>query len=76
MVPIWMDGALKKATSIMPAMRYETLSEFLYDFTHPNPAFLKAEKFVPLIERNATLFWKVIALFLLITNLITLAQIV
>ncbi len=72
MIPNWMDGALKKATSINPSLRYDTLSEFLYDFTHPNPAFLKAEKFVPLIERNATLFWKIISLVLLISNLVLL----
>ncbi len=69
MIPNWMDGALRKATAINPAQRYDTLSEFLYDLTHPNLAFLKAEKFVPLIERNATLFWKTLSLALLISNL-------
>ena len=76
MIPNWMDGAMRKATAINPALRYDTLSEFLYDFTHPNSAFLKAEKFVPLIERNTTLFWKITALLLLIMNLITLYQLV
>jgi len=74
MLPNWMDGALKKATAINPQQRYETLSEFFYDLTHRNPTFSNSEKFVPLIERNAVLFWKVVALFLLITNLITLGQ--
>jgi hypothetical protein len=72
MVPNWMDGALRKATAINSAQRYDTLTEFLYDFTHPNAAFLKAEKFVPLIERNATLFWKSLSLALLISNLVLL----
>ena len=72
MIPNWMDGALRKATAINPTLRYDTLSEFLYDFTHPNSTFLKAEKFVPLIEQNATLFWKVVSLALLISNLVLL----
>jgi serine/threonine protein kinase len=76
MIPNWMDGALRKATAINPAQRYETLSEFLYDFTHPNATFLKAEKFVPLIERNATLFWKSLSLALLISNLVLLYQLI
>ncbi len=74
MLPNWMDGALKKATAINPQLRYETLSEFFYDLTHRNPVFSNSEKFVPLIERNTVLFWKVVALFLLLTNLITLRQ--
>lgn len=74
MIPSWMDGALKKATAINPSYRYETLTEFLYDLTHRNPNFSNSAKFVPLIERNATLFWKIVTLFLLITNLITLHQ--
>lgn len=76
MLPNWMDGALKKATAINPQQRYETLSEFFYDLTHRNSTFSSSEKFVPLIERNAVLFWKVVALFLLVTNLIALNQLV
>lgn len=76
MIPNWMDGALKRATAIDPKLRYETLSEFLYDLTHRNPTFSHSEKFVPLIERNAVLFWKIVALLLLITNFITLHQLV
>lgn len=76
MLPIWMDGALKKATAINPKLRYGTLSEFFYDLTHRNPTFSNSEKFVPLIERNALLFWKMVTLFLFLTNLITLHQLI
>jgi hypothetical protein len=34
MVPAWIDGALKKATSISPQGRYDELSEFLYDLNN------------------------------------------
>ncbi len=58
MVPIWIDGALKKATAITPQFRYDDLSEFLHDLSTPNPKFLSAEEAIPLIQRNPLLFWK------------------
>lgn len=70
MVPIWIDGALKKATSITPQFRYDDLSEFLYDLSTPNPRFLSAEESIPLIQRNPLLFWKCLSAILLFTNLV------
>jgi len=72
MVPVWMDGALRKATAINPQLRYEALSEFLYDLETPNPSFLKGEQFVPLVQRNPLGFWKGLSAVLLISNLILL----
>ena len=72
MVPIWIDGALKKATSLTPQSRYEDLSEFIYDLNHPNPAFLRTEDHIPLLQRNPMRFWQVLCLILLISNLILL----
>ncbi|MCQ8129456.1 bifunctional protein-serine/threonine kinase/phosphatase [Methylomonas rivi] len=69
MVPIWIDGALKKATSITPQFRYEELSEFLHDLSTPNPQFLKAEDKLPLLERNPLLFWKCATLFFFLCSL-------
>ncbi len=76
MVPVWMDGALRKATAINPQHRYDTLSEFLYDLSTPNPFFLKGEQFVPLIQRNPLYFWKSLSALLLISNLILLYYLV
>lgn len=70
MVPIWIDGALKKATSINPQLRYDDLSEFLYDLSTPNPKFLSTKEAIPLIERNPLLFWKCLSALLLLTNLV------
>jgi serine/threonine protein kinase len=70
MVPIWIDGALKKATAITPQFRYDDLSEFLYDLSTPNPKFLSAEEAIPLIQRNPLLFWKALSAILLFTNLV------
>ncbi|MCK5872741.1 MAG: bifunctional protein-serine/threonine kinase/phosphatase, partial [Methylococcales bacterium] len=41
MVPLWIDGALKKACSLNPEQRYDEISEFIYDLSTPNPLFLK-----------------------------------
>lgn len=70
-VPLWMDGAIRKALSFTADLRYESLSEFIYDLTHPNAKFLKAD-LRPLIEKNPLLLWKGISGLLLITQLITL----
>jgi len=72
MVPIWIDGALKKATAITPQFRYDDLSEFLYDLSTPNPKFLSTEEAIPLIQRNPLLFWKALSAILLLTNLVLL----
>jgi eukaryotic-like serine/threonine-protein kinase len=70
MVPIWIDGALKKATSINPQFRYESLSEFLYDLSTPNPKFLSSKESIPLLERNPLIFWKCLSAILFIINLL------
>ncbi|GAW85371.1 conserved hypothetical protein [Bathymodiolus platifrons methanotrophic gill symbiont] len=73
MVPIWMDGALKKATSIYPKGRYDEISEFIYDLSTPNSLFLtEGEGSSPFIERNPVVFWKSFSSILLLANLVLL----
>jgi hypothetical protein len=72
MVPPWMDGALRKATALNPAHRYDTLSEFLYDLRHPNSALLQTDTFVPLAQRNPLLFWKSLSMLLILSNMVLL----
>lgn len=73
MVPIWIDGALKKATSINPKGRYDEISEFIHDLSTPNPVFLKeSERAIPLIERNPLVFWKSFSGLLLLANMVLL----
>lgn len=72
MVPVWIDKALKKATSIAPQMRYEALSEFMHDLTVPNPKFLQPVEQLPLMERNPLRFWKLLCGVLLLTNMLLL----
>jgi len=65
------DGALRKAVHPDPSKRYDTLSEFLYDLSKPNPAFASATT-QPLMERNPMAFWKGLSLLLLLGNLVLL----
>lgn len=68
MVPVWIDGALKKATQMNPQQRYDELSEFLHDLSVPNPQFLTGEEKLPLMARNPLVFWKSATLFFFLTS--------
>jgi hypothetical protein len=70
MIPLWIDITLKKATAINPQMRYEQLSEFIYDLKHPNPAALTGTSHLPLAQKNPLIFWKAVASLLLISNFV------
>ncbi len=65
----WVDGALRKAVHPDPSKRYDTLSEFLFDLSKPNPAFLTTTA-QPLMERNPLAFWKGVSALLLVGNLV------
>lgn len=58
MVPTWMDGALRKALQFTPELRYETLSEFVFDLRHPNQQFMRLKN-QPLIERKPLVVWQI-----------------
>ncbi len=59
-IPIWVEGALKKALHTDPRKRYQVFSEFLYDLRHPNKQFV-CKSHVALLERDPLLVWKCIA---------------
>ena len=60
-VPEWVDAALRKAVHPNPEKRYSLLSEFVHDLTHPNESLVAATEFQPLVERNPTAFWRLVA---------------
>jgi serine/threonine protein phosphatase PrpC len=62
-VPIWVDGALRKALHPDPGRRHAEVSELVYDLRHANAALL-GRAHPPLIERNPLAFWKGLALLL------------
>jgi serine/threonine protein kinase len=59
-LPGWLDTVLAKAVHPLPEKRYEALSEFVYELSHP-PA---ARSRVPLAERRPVRFWQALALVL------------
>ena len=71
MIPIWLDGALRRATALRASQRYETFSEFVYDLKHPNTRFLR-DGHRPWIERDPVRFWKAAAGILFVSQLVTL----
>ena len=73
LIPLWLDGALEKAVNTDQRSRYDTFSEFLYDLTHPNPAFMNRS--VPLLESRPDLVWKLVAGVSLIVNFVLLFSI-
>ncbi len=70
-VPVWVDGAIKKAVHPNPERRYEAISEFLHDLRHPNRTFL-SDRAPPLIEQNPVRFWQIVSLLLFISLLTSL----
>lgn len=71
-IPVWIDGALRRAVHPLPSKRYESLSEFVFDLRHPNPAHISGGP-APLIERDPVLFWKAATALLAIALLVLLA---
>ncbi|MBU2977583.1 bifunctional protein-serine/threonine kinase/phosphatase [Alteromonas sp. C1M14] len=72
-IPFWLDATLKKALHPNPLKRYSTLSEFIYDLRHPNPAYVSRNR-PPLLERNPVAFWQVTSGVLLCITLWLLAE--
>jgi serine/threonine protein phosphatase PrpC len=71
MVPVWIDGAIRKAVALSVGRRYDSFSEFVFDLRHPNARFLR-EGHRPLIERDPLKFWRGVAALFLATELLTL----
>ena len=71
-IPAWIDGVLRKAVHPDPYKRYEELSEYIHDLSHPNDAFLNTP-YVPLLERDPLLFWKALCFALVCVIAVLLA---
>ena len=71
-IPLWIDGAIRKAVAPDPAKRHEALSEFVFELRHPNPRYLERAH-IPWIERDPLLFWKCLSLILAAVIIVLLA---
>jgi len=67
-IPVWVDGALRKALQVRPAARYDRLSEFVTDLQRPNPEMTHTGA-RPLLERNPVAFWRGVALLMFAINI-------
>ncbi|MEJ2418287.1 MAG: bifunctional protein-serine/threonine kinase/phosphatase [Exilibacterium sp.] len=63
-LPLWVDLTLKKATNPNPTHRYQALSEFERDLCTPNESMLRQLGTAPLLERNPSRFWQLLALLM------------
>ena len=71
MVPVWMDGALRRALHVDAARRYGELTELVYDLRHPNLIFSRQAP-LPLVARDPIRLWKCIAGLLAVSNALML----
>ncbi len=69
-VPRWLDAALEKAVHKKITQRYDLLSAFITDIRQPNPRF--NTDVVPLLKRNPTAFWRILALLAIGLNIMQL----
>lgn len=71
LVPVWLDGAIKKALRFDPGKRHGDISEFLYEVEHPNPKYKKTYN-KTLLQSDSSLPWKLISAGLFIGLCISL----
>lgn len=65
LVPVWIDGAIRKALRFDPTRRYGDVDEFVYELTHPNPKYKKYGD-MPMSVKNPLLLWQSISAGLLV----------
>ncbi len=71
-VPVWMDRALERAVKLDVAVRYEELTEFIYDLENPNSEYLRPPSPPVTAADETPNRWRILALLLLVTQAITL----
>lgn len=57
-LPEWIDKTFERAVAPHVRDRYQAMSEFCFDLSRPNPAYLKKLAMQPLIEKNPVLVWQ------------------
>ena len=72
LIPIWIDGAVKKGLRFQPECRYEDVSEFLHELQKPNPKYKKGQGDA-LLEANPLLFWQALSGLLFVALCFSLA---
>jgi serine/threonine protein kinase len=60
LVPVWLDGAIKKALRFDPSTRHGDVSELLYEIEHPNPKYKKTYNSA-LLNSNPSRPWQLLS---------------
>jgi len=60
LVPVWIDGAIKKALRFDPKRRYGDVSEFIFELTTRNLKYKKSIQ-APLFVKHPLLIWQIIS---------------
>jgi len=68
-VPVWIDGALRRAVHLDPSARYAELAELMTDLSRPNPAYLRQFRF-PLNRADPVRFWQAACAVLALAHLV------
>jgi len=71
LIPIWIDGAVKKGLRFSPEQRYEDVSEFLHELQKPNPKY-KKDQGDALLQANPLLFWQALSGLLFVALCVSL----
>jgi serine/threonine protein phosphatase PrpC len=66
LVPVWLDGTIKKALRFEANLRHGDVSEFLYEIEHPNPKYKKTYN-AALLNSNPSLPWQCLSAGLFIS---------
>jgi len=61
LVPIWIDGAIKKGLRFNPERRHEDISELLHELQTPNSKYTTTHNAV-FMDKNPLLFWQLMSL--------------
>jgi len=72
LIPIWIDGAIKKGLRFNPERRYGDVSEFLHELQKPNPKYKKGHGDT-LLDANPLLFWQALSGLLFVALCFSLA---
>ena len=71
LVPIWIDGAVRKGLRFESERRYGDVSEFLHELQTPNPKYKKHYN-AALFEKNPLMIWQLTSAFLFVSLLTSL----
>ncbi|MBV1873304.1 MAG: bifunctional protein-serine/threonine kinase/phosphatase, partial [Gammaproteobacteria bacterium] len=73
-IPLWFDGALRRAVNINVGERYDSIADFMNDLETPNPEYL-TEAYISQYKETLPVFkvWRILGLVWAITLFLAIA---